>query len=741
MVRVRLLVCSLAVFMAAIGCTATIANAEPNLESDFSTLEAYLEKHANYEEFVKESNLERTEIDHALSDQEWLEQLYKSPSAAETESEIEKLDTNDQAKTDSFVKTLDTQTEEIPLDSPLEEELGGSTLETAESAGILTSSFVTPLVLAATAGELIRDDVTTGSNPATEFLVELFGGERPEESASVIPGPAERPSAERVRLLGNSYAEFKELYGENAEELGLCVGERDCLRYVYPWEFVGDSAAGCGESVRYCGESENTFGKAPKFQEGSYEVIEVYDPISGREQWTIESALWYRDYERRLVTWYEEPFHIPREELLEFRDIETPPNEFSLYPVEEDCPGSPARYLRGWPIYVKGFFMLLGGPTDERGYEYPWGDGNSCEGEVKDYTSAVGVSSVGEVSVRGTEIPSFIGLPGMAPLEASKPKPVENPESEKGSEVRKNLTKKNAIKKAPSEYIKHATEGGPEVQPNPTAPECSSTMTGTECAEEFAIAGFTHVEVDPLTWQHAVVSLPANAFVSQSIPAHTMVPADTDVKIEDNPAAMPAVVPSYPGDVVGTDYATKLGEEGWTDTEISVVPEPLIDTSVGPNDVIRTSPAGGTLESPGSEPATKVVIVTNPSDAPPPEGHTPIGSPTEPGINFPKFGVLCKGFPFGVPCWLAQTIEGWSATSKAPEWGISSFTIEGHTVPGAKFNLTKLEPIMEVVRPAILVFATIGLVLLFYRFAKGGSPASGSGSDSSSGGSSDEGEN
>ena len=36
---------------------------------------------------------------------------------------------------------------------------------------------------------------------------------------------------------------------------------------------------------------------------------------------------------------------------------------------------------------------------------------------------------------------------------------------------------------------------------------------------------------------------------------------------------------------------------------------------------------------------------------------------------------------------------------------------------------------MEVVRPAMLIFATIGLVLLFFRFAKGGGPPSGSQGD------------
>lgn len=189
------------------------------------------------------------------------------------------------------------------------------------------------------------------------------------------------------------------------------------------------------------------------------------------------------------------------------------------------------------------------------------------------------------------------------------------------------------------------------------------------------------------------------------------------------------VVPEPGHDELFTSYRAKVEAAGFTDVQERILPENAEDPEVGPSDVVasRISPSPGTAADPGTE----VEVGTNPADAPPPtEGHKPVGSPTEPGINFPKFGVLCEGFPFGVPCWLAKTVEGWSAASKPPEWGINSFSVEGHTIPGHKFDLAKLEPVMEVVRPAMLVFATIGLVLLFYTFAKGGGPPSGSGGDS-----------
>jgi hypothetical protein len=169
-------------------------------------------------------------------------------------------------------------------------------------------------------------------------------------------------------------------------------------------------------------------------------------------------------------------------------------------------------------------------------------------------------------------------------------------------------------------------------------------------------------------------------------------------------------------------YKEALEKEGFTNIKVNLLPEGDIDTKTGPGDVTDVSPDAGTR----AVPSTEVRVDVNPEDAPNPEPpHAPVGGPTLPGIDTPNFGVLCKGFPFGVPCWLIETIEGWSATGVAPELGTETFTIKGHVVTGSKFDLAKLEPIMSKIRPAIVIFVTIGLVLLFYKFAFGGSPPSG----------------
>lgn len=102
-----------------------------------------------------------------------------------------------------------------------------------------------------------------------------------------------------------------------------------------------------------------------------------------------------------------------------------------------------------------------------------------------------------------------------------------------------------------------------------------------------------------------------------------------------------------------------------------------------------------------------------------------LGPPNLPGLHFPNIAPLCHNFPFGVPCWLYQSIANWSGTAAVPSFTIGSFSVGGKSVPGATVNLESLEPVMVKVRPFILLFSVVGLVLLFYSFARGGGPAPG----------------
>jgi hypothetical protein len=373
--------------------------------------------------------------------------------------------------------------------------------------------------------------------------------------------------------------------------------------------------------------------------------------------------------------------------------------------------------------------------------------GNSCEeggahGKIENYTQAAPVYVEREVNGLGFRFrgSAYVLMPNRKPLEGPTGKPNTGVAEPTPGEVTHKLNKKGSIGPATKKHINHAIYPTETIEP--TIPNCTGLL-GTECVALIEAEGFSNVELDPLTWKTADLTKPADMTIDTSPQEGKEEESEELVKVIANPAVMPLIVPTPgPGGENYEQYKEDLEKAGFTNPVEKIAPESGIDTKVGPGDVTKTAPAEGTRVDPahGSDP---VEVEVNPGDAPvppPPEGETPIGGPSLPGFDSPDFGVLCKGFPFGVPCWLAKTIEGWSATPKAPVWGIGSFTVEGHKVEGGGFDLAKLEPVMEKVRPAMIVFATIGIVLLFYRLAKGGSPASGGTGDAPGSTSTDESE-
>lgn len=267
--------------------------------------------------------------------------------------------------------------------------------------------------------------------------------------------------------------------------------------------------------------------------------------------------------------------------------------------------------------------------------------------------------------------------------------------------------------------------------------ECPPQGIPTPLPQTATVANEGHEHKDPEATRKPVVDTvapmtPENNAEFETLPnAHKFAEENAPSPkhmVEEEPELQEIPAPN-PGES-GEEYKEHLEGLGFTDVVIQVLPETGIDPSIGPGEVAYTVPGSGTRVKPES----KVDVETNPEDAPiPSEPKTGIGGPTEPGIKLPDFGVLCKGFPFGVPCWLVQTIEGWSTGAEAPEWGFENLEIEGTHI-NAKFKLSRLEFVMEKVRIAEIIFATIGVVLLFYTFAKGGGPPSGSGTSDPSGG-------
>lgn len=187
------------------------------------------------------------------------------------------------------------------------------------------------------------------------------------------------------------------------------------------------------------------------------------------------------------------------------------------------------------------------------------------------------------------------------------------------------------------------------------------------------------------------------------------------------PSPLYPVVPEIGHDELYTQYKTKLETVGFTHIEENILPDTNIDTSVGPNDVASVAPASGTAASP----STTVRVDVNPENAPNPggEGGGIFTPPVPPGIDTLNFGVLCEKFPFGVPCWLVEEFDRWSTTAIVPKWTIPiEVPLVGYKTE-LKIDLTFMEPAMEIVRPILALMATIGLVMMFFHFAMGGTGA------------------
>lgn len=170
------------------------------------------------------------------------------------------------------------------------------------------------------------------------------------------------------------------------------------------------------------------------------------------------------------------------------------------------------------------------------------------------------------------------------------------------------------------------------------------------------------------------------------------------------------VIPQVQTDEQYGAYAARL-------TDLGLVParqtRTTPDPDHGPDAVISTAPASGTRVASGST----VTVETNSATAPAPTGS---GSP--PAVHAINLGPLnvaaaCQNFPFGVPCWIADTLSTWVVTGvTAPVWHVPFPTTDGFDL-----DLEVIEPIAPLLRGLLLILSTLGLALKFYSLATGSS--------------------
>ncbi len=97
----------------------------------------------------------------------------------------------------------------------------------------------------------------------------------------------------------------------------------------------------------------------------------------------------------------------------------------------------------------------------------------------------------------------------------------------------------------------------------------------------------------------------------------------------------------------------------------------------------------------------------------------PSSGPTIPAIKLPEVSTPCNKFPFGIPCWLVARLGEFVTSVKDPKFE--------PTIDGVKMviDFKRADELMEIVRAVELVLGTIGVVLLFGRFASSPTGSSG----------------
>lgn len=688
------------------------------LEADMTQLGEDLEANPELDDFSGFSAEHQLEDEQALGSVEWLEELFTGTEMASGDLDHGAGGPNF-SKVEEFLKGLETEYDSAAADGSIDGAIGGEVADLASAGGILTAGASSALAVIPIGALLTYEDISSGSNIVSRAL---FSGTEDNSKVEANGGVG----AEGMRW------QYFPPCPTSAPYSGAPYSEIECV-----------FSSPAGETYRKdTGASEYAHGPTGNEPRSGQYLIEA--KISGEWYPGLQACLQgsVGPFGGELTSW-----------------PEWDEEGVSGDPCNDATPGTK---VAGWPQNLQrvATFLYFGTASDSGSRTSVFGPGDYYYRENdKQYIT--------EASVIGERSPSRMheSIPHKISAEENSKLEDEGRVSYKGEAEGLNKERLGPGVKA---MAKHMKEGGqrrmeqgvchvveceleakgsepsspvePEVPgkeagdppPEPgleEVPSCTSPqITGTQCVELLETDGFTKVEIDVETWEHANVGQAAEAALGTDPSTGSRVETNSTITVHANPAAdeMPLVIPApATHDELGTEYQKELESDGFTKTSISVRPEVDIDPEVGPNDVASTAPAEGTATNPDGD--TPVKIEDNPSNAPAGETAPGIGPPSLPGFDIPNFGVLCKGFPFGVPCWLANTIKSWSATAVAPEWGIDSFTIQGHTIPGYHMSLSPLEPIMEYARPAMLIFATIGVVLLFYRLAKGGSPESGGG--------------
>ena len=149
------------------------------------------------------------------------------------------------------------------------------------------------------------------------------------------------------------------------------------------------------------------------------------------------------------------------------------------------------------------------------------------------------------------------------------------------------------------------------------------------------------------------------------------------------------------------------------------LPDTSLDNKLGPDEVVRTNPAEGTEVDEDSE----VAVDYNPDNAPEPSPAPGWSPPSIPGVDLsPLEGSSspCSVIPFGVLCWVPETLSSWTGEGVCPKIGLPI----GEGTVGKKgevgVDTCAWEPAMEVVRPVLVALITLTIGMVYSKWMMGG---------------------
>lgn len=198
-----------------------------------------------------------------------------------------------------------------------------------------------------------------------------------------------------------------------------------------------------------------------------------------------------------------------------------------------------------------------------------------------------------------------------------------------------------------------------------TITECEILLNQTALRYSWAAPAFTVVTAAIAA---ANPDYPPGAVISTSPEGGATVSANTDFTITTNPSVLPIILPFPQPWESASAYAARLTKLG-IPYSIATASLGATPATIGPGEVVGTSPVPGTLINPTT---TTVVVTQGNLDAP-----YPNGDPNAPGVVIGPGGCNCgriawptialgTAFPFGIFTWLNDLFSGFTTSGSCP---------------------------------------------------------------------------